>query len=57
VSAEPDAILFFDEADALLGKRSEVKDSHDRYADIEVNHSCSESRSTRVSSVLAANRR
>src|SRR6202011_4300187 len=26
------AILFFDEADALFGKRSEVKDSHDRYA-------------------------
>jgi hypothetical protein len=31
------AILFFDEADALFGKRSEVKDSHDRYANIEVN--------------------
>ena len=31
--AEKDAILFFDEADALFGKRSEVKDSHDRYAD------------------------
>jgi hypothetical protein len=30
------AILFFDEADALLGKRSEVKDAHDRYANIEV---------------------
>ena len=30
------AILFFDEADALFGKRSEVKDSHDRYANIEV---------------------
>ncbi len=27
------AILFFDEADALFGKRSDVKDSHDRYAD------------------------
>lgn len=31
-----DAILFFDEADALFGKRSEVKDAHDRYANIEV---------------------
>jgi hypothetical protein len=31
-------ILFFDEADALFGKRSEVKDSHDRYANIEVNY-------------------
>jgi AAA+ superfamily predicted ATPase len=32
---ESDAILFFDEADALFGKRSEVKDAHDRYANIE----------------------
>lgn len=32
------AILFFDEADALFGKRSEVKDSHDRYANIEINY-------------------
>jgi hypothetical protein len=31
-------ILCFDEADALFGKRSEVKDSHDRYANIEVNY-------------------
>lgn len=30
------AILFFDEADALFGKRSEVRDSHDRYANIEM---------------------
>ncbi|MGB9939400.1 AAA family ATPase [Methanosarcina sp.] len=29
------SVLFFDEADALFGKRSEVKDSHDRYANIE----------------------
>ena len=28
-------MLFFDEADALFGKRSEVKDSHDRYANLE----------------------
>jgi ATP-dependent 26S proteasome regulatory subunit len=32
------ALLFFDEADALFGKRSEVRDSHDRYANIEVNY-------------------
>jgi SpoVK/Ycf46/Vps4 family AAA+-type ATPase len=32
------AILFFDEADALFGKRSEVKDGHDRYANIEINY-------------------
>jgi SpoVK/Ycf46/Vps4 family AAA+-type ATPase len=32
------AILFFDEADALFGKRSAIKDAHDRYANIEVNY-------------------
>src|SRR5271166_2766465 len=32
------AVLFFDEADGLFGNRSEVKDSHDRYANIEVNY-------------------
>ena len=32
------AILFFDEADALFGKRSEVKDAHDRYANVEINY-------------------
>jgi SpoVK/Ycf46/Vps4 family AAA+-type ATPase len=31
-------ILFFDEADALFGKRSDVKDSRDRYANIEINY-------------------
>jgi len=35
---ETDAILFFDEADALFGKRSEVKDAHDRYANAEVGY-------------------
>jgi winged helix domain-containing protein/ATPase family protein associated with various cellular activities (AAA) len=32
------SLLFFDEADALFGKRTEVKDAHDRYANIEVNY-------------------
>jgi AAA+ superfamily predicted ATPase len=32
------AVLFFDEADAIFGRRSEVKDAHDRYANIEVNY-------------------
>ncbi|WP_405891684.1 AAA family ATPase [Streptomyces sp. NBC_00133] len=32
------ALLLFDEADALFGKRSEVKDSHDRYANLEVSY-------------------
>ena len=35
---QSNAILFFDEADSVFGKRSEVKDSHDRYANIEVNY-------------------
>jgi AAA+ superfamily predicted ATPase len=37
-AATSNAILFFDEADAIFGKRSEVKDSHDRYANIEVSY-------------------
>lgn len=32
------AILFFDEADALFGKRSEVKEAHDRYANVEISY-------------------
>lgn len=35
VAYDSNAVLFFDEADALFGKRSEVKDAHDRYANIE----------------------
>lgn len=35
-ATQANAILFFDEADALFGKRSEVKDAHDRHANIEV---------------------
>jgi hypothetical protein len=35
---ESGSVLLFDEADALFGKRSEVKDSHDRYANIEVSY-------------------
>lgn len=37
-SSTSNVILFFDEADALFGKRSEVKDSHDRYANIGVSY-------------------
>jgi SpoVK/Ycf46/Vps4 family AAA+-type ATPase len=33
-----DAILFFDEANALLGKRTNVKDVHDRYANLDTNY-------------------
>ncbi len=37
-ASSSNAILFFDEADALFGKRSEVRDSHDRYANIETSY-------------------
>jgi hypothetical protein len=49
------AILFFDEADALFGKRSEVKDSHDRYANIEVNYLLQRMEAYRGLAVLATN--
>ncbi len=51
------AILFFDEADALFGKRSEVKDSHDRYANIEINYLLQRMESYRGLAVLATNRK
>lgn len=49
------AILFFDEADALFGKRSEVKDSHDRYANIEINYLLQRMESYRGLAILATN--
>jgi hypothetical protein len=49
------AILFFDEADALFGKRSEVRDSHDRYANIEVNYLLQRIESFRGLAILASN--
>ena len=51
------AILFFDEADALFGKRTRVKDSHDRYADIETNYLLQRLESHRGLSILATGRR
>ena len=51
------AILFFDEADALFGKRSEVKDSHDRYANIEINYLLQRMETYRGLAVLATNRK
>jgi len=48
-------ILLFDEADALFGKRSEVKDSHDRYANIEVNYLLQRMESYRGLAILATN--
>jgi len=49
------AILFFDEADALFGKRSEVKDSHDRYANIEISYLLQRMESYRGLAILATN--
>jgi len=49
------AILFFDEADALFGKRGEVKDSHDRYANIEVNYLLQRVEAYQGLAVLATN--
>ena len=49
------AILLFDEADALFGKRSEVKDSHDRYANIEVSYLLQRMESYRGLAVLTTN--
>jgi AAA+ superfamily predicted ATPase len=37
-AAARDYVLFFDEADALFGQRSEVRDSHDRYANIDIDY-------------------
>ena len=51
------AILFFDEADALFGKRTEVKDSHDRYANIEVNYLLQRMEAFRGLAILATNMR
>jgi SpoVK/Ycf46/Vps4 family AAA+-type ATPase len=49
------AILFFDEADALFGKRSEVKDSHDRYANIEINYLLQRMEAYQGLAILATN--
>jgi hypothetical protein len=54
---EGGAILFFDEADALFGKRSEVKDSHDRYANIEVNYLLQRMEAYRGLAILATNQK
>lgn len=54
---ESGAILFFDEADALFGKRTEVKDSHDRYANIEVNYLLQRMEDYRGLAILCTNRR
>jgi hypothetical protein len=49
------AILLFDEADALFGKRSDVKDSHDRYANIELAYLLQRMEAYRGLSILTSN--
>ena len=51
------AILFFDEADALFGKRSEVRDSHDRYANIEISYLLQKMEEYEGIAILATNLR
>jgi hypothetical protein len=51
------AVLLFDEADALFGKRSEVKDSHDRYANVEVSYLLQRMESYRGLAILTTNLR
>jgi hypothetical protein len=49
------AVLLFDEADALFGKRSEVRDSHDRYANIEVSYLLQRMETYRGLAILTTN--
>ena len=51
------AILLFDEADALFGRRSEVKDSHDRYANIEVSYLLQRMEAYRGLAILTTNQK
>jgi len=49
------AVLLFDEADALFGKRGEVKDSHDRFANLEVSYLLQRMESYRGLAILTTN--
>ena len=52
---EGGAVLLFDEADALFGKRTEVRDSHDRYANIEVSYLLQRMEAYRGLAILTTN--
>ena len=56
-AGEGGAVLLFDEADALFGKRTEVKDSHDRYANIEVSYLLQRMEAYRGLAILTTNRK
>jgi SpoVK/Ycf46/Vps4 family AAA+-type ATPase len=57
VAERSGVILFFDEADSLFGKRTEVKDAHDRYANIEVSYLLQRMESYQGIAVLATNKK
>jgi SpoVK/Ycf46/Vps4 family AAA+-type ATPase len=50
------AILFFDEADAIFGKRTEVRDAHDRYANVEIGYLLQRMEEHEGVTILATNR-
>ena len=52
-----DMILFFDEADSLFGKRTEVKDAHDRYANLEISYLLERMERFKGLAILATNRK
>jgi hypothetical protein len=52
-----DTILFFDEADALFGRRTEVKDAHDRYANLEISYLLERMERFKGLAILATNRK
>ncbi|MCP4117238.1 MAG: ATP-binding protein [Desulfobacteraceae bacterium] len=52
-----DMILFFDEADALFGRRTEVKDAHDRYANLEISYMLERMERFKGMAILATNRK
>jgi ATPase family protein associated with various cellular activities (AAA)/winged helix domain-containing protein len=54
-ATETGAILLFDEADALFGKRSEVRDSHDRYANLEISYLLQQMEAYRGVAILTTN--
>jgi SpoVK/Ycf46/Vps4 family AAA+-type ATPase len=54
-AAEDGAVLLFDEADALFGRRTDVKDSHDRYANLEVSYLLQRMEAYRGLAVLTTN--
>ena len=52
-----DAVLFFDEADSLFGRRTEVKDAHDRYANLEISYLLERMERFKGLAILATNRK